>query len=507
MQHIDILDPNLGDRYPTLVPWVNEMRSAGYSGEQIQMYFREQMRQGAFPASIHAQTQNISAQQLHPQQQQGPIPTSHHAQQQHKLQMARNIVQAYTGRVTLQQVMEMPFERVLGLHNEILSQLNQTSVQNQKPQQLTKLQMAQCIIQAHTGVTMQNVMAMTLEKVRGWYNEVVTQLNHQNAAQQREKRNHEAQAQKPSADKQPMHENSNSHQNIPNVPPRIQEPKQNQNKSAAKNKKQKRLRLEVKEWLKDIGLESNEIFDILLNNGFESLQVVKLMTVADLNAMNIHRIGWKKALLNGIAALNERKKRKIEEIGVELDEIEIMGPDRKKQRIDDENEEIKAKFKELELQNIALQKQLDEVSSQRYEYKMQAMSKQSEIEENRDENDVHIDGNGVKKESDGNCSQNDDVMNQVERGELVKSEETEDDEDNVIEFNINRPPPKTDKTIKIKMKKTQKFGTAYVGLEQRFNKKMTLSFDGEEIANDWTPQKLIDDFEFEEGDLIDARYE
>ena len=48
------------------------------------------------------------------------------AQQQQKLQMARNIVQAYTGRVTIDQVLAMPFDRVQGLHNEIVSRLNQT---------------------------------------------------------------------------------------------------------------------------------------------------------------------------------------------------------------------------------------------------------------------------------------------------------------------------------------------------------------------------------------------
>merc|ERR1712232_54650 len=48
-----------------------------------------------------------------------------------KLQMARNIVQAYTGRVTIEQVLNMTFERVQGLHNEIVSRLNQSNQQHQ----------------------------------------------------------------------------------------------------------------------------------------------------------------------------------------------------------------------------------------------------------------------------------------------------------------------------------------------------------------------------------------
>merc|ERR1712176_751685 len=135
------------------------MRQAGYNEQQIQMYFREQMRQQmqqqagqSQQQQIHAQ-QQMQAQQMHRQQQQQsaqnhqtmstqPTQSNPHAnmnqqqQQQAKQQMARNIVQAYTGRVSLQQVMEMPFERVQGLHNEIISRLNQNGQHPQaQPQQ------------------------------------------------------------------------------------------------------------------------------------------------------------------------------------------------------------------------------------------------------------------------------------------------------------------------------------------------------------------------------------
>ena len=37
----DILNPNLRQTHPILVPWVNEMRSQGYRDEQIQTMFGE----------------------------------------------------------------------------------------------------------------------------------------------------------------------------------------------------------------------------------------------------------------------------------------------------------------------------------------------------------------------------------------------------------------------------------------------------------------------------------
>merc|ERR1719361_1003796 len=85
------------------------------------------------------------------------------------------------------------------------------------------------------------------------------------------------------------------------------------------------------------------------------------------------------------------------------------------------------------------------------------------------------------------------------------SEEEEEEEEKVHYF-INKPPPKQDKKLKIQMRKTQTFGSIIPPLQNRFGKKITLSFDGEEIQNEWTPQYLIDEFEIEEGDMIDAHY-
>merc|ERR1712129_650012 len=48
--------------------------------------------------------------------------------------MAQAIVSAYTGRVSLEQVMTMPFDRIHGLYNEIVSRVNQ-SLQPQPEQQ------------------------------------------------------------------------------------------------------------------------------------------------------------------------------------------------------------------------------------------------------------------------------------------------------------------------------------------------------------------------------------
>eukprot|EP01083_Nonionella_stella_P140215 429406_1 len=52
LQNINILDPNLAQTHPTLVPWVNGMQSAGYSPAQIQMYFKQQMQAQMNPSTM-----------------------------------------------------------------------------------------------------------------------------------------------------------------------------------------------------------------------------------------------------------------------------------------------------------------------------------------------------------------------------------------------------------------------------------------------------------------------
>ena len=52
-------------------------------------------------------------------------------QQEHAEQMARNIVIAYKGQVSYQQVMRMPFDRLSDLHQEIISRIESNQQQSQ----------------------------------------------------------------------------------------------------------------------------------------------------------------------------------------------------------------------------------------------------------------------------------------------------------------------------------------------------------------------------------------
>eukprot|EP01083_Nonionella_stella_P144509 451330_1 len=148
-------------------------------------------------------------------------PEPNHAQQQErqKLQMARCIKQAYQrstyqGRVTLDQILAMSFERVHAVYNEIMIYyIQHTTHNNNNKQQTThahhdpnalnpsttnnvnkshtthittfsdaqhrkKHQMARNITQAYQGrVTLEQVLAMSLERVQRLHNEVVSRLN------------------------------------------------------------------------------------------------------------------------------------------------------------------------------------------------------------------------------------------------------------------------------------------------------------------------------------------
>merc|ERR1712228_523854 len=87
----------------------------------------------------------------------------------------------------------------------------------------------------------------------------------------------------------------------------------------------------------------------------------------------------------------------------------------------------------------------------------------------------------------------------------IKIDKKNDDE--FIEFLINKPDPNSDQKAMIRMRKTQTFGNAFAILEKRFDKRITLSFNGNAINNNWTPQELINYFDFVNGDLIDTKYE
>merc|ERR1712129_27869 len=87
----------------------------------------------------------------------------------------------------------------------------------------------------------------------------------------------------------------------------------------------------------------------------------------------------------------------------------------------------------------------------------------------------------------------------------ANDEEKEEKEEDKAFYFINRPNI-THKKLKIKMRMTQEFGTIIGPLQSKFKQRIALSFDGEQIENSWTPQYLIDEFDIENGDQIDACY-
>lgn len=49
---INILDPNLGQTHPALVPWVQNMRNQGFTNQQIQFHFQQQMQRQSMMQSV-----------------------------------------------------------------------------------------------------------------------------------------------------------------------------------------------------------------------------------------------------------------------------------------------------------------------------------------------------------------------------------------------------------------------------------------------------------------------
>merc|ERR1712228_524997 len=98
------------------------------------------------------------------------------------------------------------------------------------------------------------------------------------------------------------------------------------------------------------------------------------------------------------------------------------------------------------------------------------------------------------------------LQNEVSDKDEEEENEDEDEKNDLVHYYMNKPPPKQEKKLKIQMRISQQFGTIIDPLQKKFKHRITLSFDGEEIQNDWTPQYLIDEFDIEEGDLIDASY-
>eukprot|EP01083_Nonionella_stella_P027728 76380_1 len=89
MQNINVNDPNLGQTHPNLLPWVRDMRAAGYTPQQMQHYFalqvQSQLRRPQHQQQPHPQTRipQQQRQQTHPQAQQH--------QQQHMPPIQRQI--------------------------------------------------------------------------------------------------------------------------------------------------------------------------------------------------------------------------------------------------------------------------------------------------------------------------------------------------------------------------------------------------------------------------------
>ena len=95
------------------------MRQAGYSNEQIQIYFRQQMDQQRQMDQERRQSEAND----NDEQSQDSQPTNDDQLQKDRFEMARDIVNAYSGRVTLQQVLDMDLKRVKSLHAEIIERL------------------------------------------------------------------------------------------------------------------------------------------------------------------------------------------------------------------------------------------------------------------------------------------------------------------------------------------------------------------------------------------------
>merc|ERR1712130_651033 len=63
-------------------------------------------------------------------------------------------------------------------------------------------------------------------------------------------------------------------------------------------------REKLKEWITTkVGLP--EYFDIFIENGVEDLETAKLMTMEDLQIMNIKKIGHKKKIMQRVGMLNQ----------------------------------------------------------------------------------------------------------------------------------------------------------------------------------------------------------
>lgn len=66
--------------------------------------------------------------------------------------------------------------------------------------------------------------------------------------------------------------------------------------------------------------------------------------------------------------------------------------------------------------------------------------------------------------------------------------------------------PKSDKLLPVKVLCNDSFADIKALLEKKYKMKVVLSFDGDIIQDMWTMNTLVQDFDFENDDMIDARW-
>jgi len=138
------------------------------------------------------------------------------------------------------------------------------------------------------------------------------------------------------------------------------------------------------------------------------------------------------------------------------------------------------------------------------------------------DDDDNINGNSNNNKGDDDDDDDDlKILNNKNKSNENEEEEEDDesgddnddegdkqnDGEEMIMLNINLPPPKQEKRLKIKMRKSQTFGSIKAPLSKKFKKKVSFSIDGDTITDKMTPQQLIDDYDIEDGDLIDTKYD
>ena len=265
-----LFDPNLIESDPTLYQWVQGMLAKGYQPQQIHFIHMQSMRKQM-------------SMQLQQQQR------FQHA----KVQMAQNLVHYANSEYNLEQLMAMTYECVHKLYKkEIMSQQakqkkNSSDSTDTHPSSISNDK------EINDEIVANKSNHDSIEKISSNHSSLQPELDDGTFEQVKVS---------------PMNEKKENKDDSSTV------------SSISSNNQETQKQLEVKNWLTMIGLESEGFYETFVKNGFDSLPLIKIMTSSDLDTMNIHKIGWRKGLLNGIAVLNgnqandkniKSKKRKI----------------------------------------------------------------------------------------------------------------------------------------------------------------------------------------------------